>query len=96
MNKEEVLKVFNEIMNMDIKKEYTQEKMNEIYRELEPTFTEIEKDIVKIMDAYEDEFGKSLEKAIKNDFSGKAEDRLLDVLNDAEKEAEDKVFETGE
>ena len=45
------------------------------------------KDIVKIMNAYEAEYGKSLEKAIKNDFSGKAEDRLLDVLNDAEKEA---------
>ena len=45
------------------------------------------KDIVKIMNAYEAEYGKSLEKAIKNDFSGKAEDRLLDVLNDAEQEA---------
>ena len=50
-------------------------------------------DIVNIKNAYEEKYGKTLEKEIKEDFSGKAEDDLLKVLSNADKEVEKAVLE---
>ena len=50
-------------------------------------------DIVNIKNAYEEKYDKTLESDIKGDFSGKAEDDLLKVLSNADKEVEKAVLE---
>lgn len=48
-------------------------------------------DIVRIMDVYEEKYGESLESDIKGDFSGKAQDELLEILENAEKKLKDEA-----
>ncbi len=43
-------------------------------------------DLLDVAEAYEAKYGESLEDAIRGDFSGKEEDKLLDKLEDAEDE----------